>query len=486
MTAEVLPEPELEFGGSGRHVDPRFGISNYGPADIDEPDRRRPIRVGLIGPADGLPELRAWLERCRDPIPAKDESYPNLFTSFPGCDVDRGLLTTLVLSDRTSATVSKTVLRDIAKAPRTQALSLAVQAYAQEARMLAEQNRVDVLLLARPQELADTRRKKRSRSKASPSATRRVEPGTHLGFAAHPFANFHDLLKAEVLGLSIPIQIIRRSTWDEATAPPAGSGRQDEATRAWNLHVALHYKAGGVPWRLPRDSHDLTTCFVGISFYRSSDAESLETAVAQVFNERGDGVIVRGGPARVRGTDKQPHLTGDAARDLLAQALDTYRSVHKNMPARIVIHKASSYTDDEEAGFRDATSARMVDELDMTRVTLSEGLRLFRPGAAPPLRGTHVAFDSETSVLYTKGSVDFYSTYPGAYVPQPIGLRHRDPGRSPSELASEVLALTKMNWNQTRLDGLLPVTLRTANEVKKVLRFCEPGSTVAMRYAHYM
>lgn len=352
--------------------------------------------------------------------------------------------------------------------------------------MLAEQNRVDVLLLARPQELADTRRRRRNQTILASKAASRQQPEGDLGFAAQPFANFHDLLKAELLSVSTPIQIIRRSTWDEATSPPVGSGRQDEATRAWNLHVALHYKAGGVPWRLQRDSHDLTTCFIGISFYRSSDDATLETAVAQVFNERGDGVIVRGGPARIRGTDKQPHLTADAARDLLGQALDTYRSVHKTMPARIVVHKASSYTADEEGGFREAATRRSVDELDMTWVTHSEGLRLFRPGSAPPLRGTHIALDSATSVLYAKGSVDFYSTYPGTYVPQPIGLRHCDPGRSPSELASEVLALTKMNWNQTRLDGLLPVTLRTANEVKKVLRFCDAGSTVAMRYAHYM
>lgn len=486
MLAEVLPEPELEFGGGGRHVDPRFGISNYGPADLDEPDRRRPIRVGLVGPADQLPGLRAWLERCRDPIPGKDERYPNLFTGFPGCDVDRGLLTTLVLSDRTATIVSKTTLRAIAKAPRVHALSLAVEAYAQEARVLAEQNRVDVLLLARPQELADTRRRRRSGTKTPASAKPTNNLGTDFGHAAHPFANFHDLVKAELLNLPVPVQIIRRSTWDEATAPPVGSGRQDEATRAWNLHVALHYKAGGVPWRMQRDSHELTSCFIGILFYRSSNDETLETAVAQVFNERGDGVIVRGGPARVRGTDKQPHLTGEAAQDLLTQALDAYRSVHKNMPARVVIHKSSSYTPDEDSGFRLAAKSRSVDELDMTWVTLSEGMRLFRPGAAPPLRGTHVVLDSDASVLYTKGSVDFYSTYPGAYVPQPLGLRHQDPSRSPTALAAEVLALTKMNWNQTRLDGLLPVTLRSANQVKQVLRFCDPDSIVAMRYAHYM
>ena len=40
-----------------------------------------------------------------------------------------------------------------------------------------------------------------------------------------------------------------------------------------------------------RDAAALTTCFVGISFYRTLDNSRLLTSVAQVFNERGEGVI---------------------------------------------------------------------------------------------------------------------------------------------------------------------------------------------------
>jgi hypothetical protein len=40
---------------------------------------------------------------------------------------------------------------------------------------------------------------------------------------------------------------------------------QDPATRAWNFHTALYYKAGGIPWRLIRDA-DSETCFIGASF----------------------------------------------------------------------------------------------------------------------------------------------------------------------------------------------------------------------------
>ena len=62
-------------------------------ADADLP-------VGLIGPADQLGGLRAWSERCREPTAAKDERYPHLFPEFPGCDIDRGLHTTLVFTAR--------------------------------------------------------------------------------------------------------------------------------------------------------------------------------------------------------------------------------------------------------------------------------------------------------------------------------------------------------------------------------------------------
>ena len=52
MRAEVVDEPELEFGGRGRHIDPRFGITNYGPANLGSQDAPRAVRVGLVGPAD--------------------------------------------------------------------------------------------------------------------------------------------------------------------------------------------------------------------------------------------------------------------------------------------------------------------------------------------------------------------------------------------------------------------------------------------------
>ena len=486
MHAEVLDEPELEFGGGNRHIDPRFGIDTYGPADLGAAEAPRAIRAGLIGPADQLGGVRAWFERCREPIAAKDERYPHLFPGFPGCDIDRGLHTTLVFSDRNTRVISDRDLRAISGASRAQALQTAVSLYAEEISALADENRVDVLIIARPEQLIDTTRRAGSAAAEKDAAGSRAAAESGDSADLPRFANFHDLLKARVLQIRQPIQIIRRSTWDESVPPPAGRSRQDEASRAWNLHVALYYKAGGVPWRLPRNSADLTTCYVGVAFYRNSDDTTLDTSVAQVFNERGDGVIVRGGTARVSRDDRQPHLAEHDAHTLLLHALTTYHREHRTLPARLVLHKTSSFTAAEITGFQAAADERGLDTLELSWITSSEGARLFRPGAAPPLRGTLLTVSGQEIVLYTKGSVEFYSTYPGMYVPQPIGIRPANPIRSPRDTGCETLALTKMNWNQTRLDGHDPVTIRTANQVKAILRFCAPDQAIATRYANYM
>lgn len=483
MRIEILDEPELEFGGGQRHVDPRFGIATYGPADLGLDNAPTNIRLGLVGPRDQLDGLRWWIERCRQPIAAKDRKYPHLFPAFPGCDNDVGLFTTLTFTDRNCREVPDRALKRACGLPGELAVKAMVEAYMSELDAIAEDNRVDVIIVARPDTLDDIHlaaqaAKKGAESTANGSGKRRT--------AGPVIANFHDLLKARALNRGKPLQILRRSTWDESAPPPLNRSRQDEATRAWNLHVALYYKAGGVPWRLRRVSSDLPTCYVGVSFYRTAESDSLDTAVAHIFNERGDGVIVRGGTAHVSREDRQPHLLAIDANGLLLNALRVYRREHRTLPARVVIHKSSRFTADETAGFTAAADDRELHALDLIWITNSEEALIFRPGEAPPLRGTFMTLGSTEHMIYTKGSVDFYSTYPGMYVPRPLGLRPARLTISPRELGTEVLALSKVNWNQSRLDGRFPITLQTAEQVKHILRFCDPAQDIATRYAQYM
>ncbi len=114
--------------------------------------------------------------------------------------------------------------------------------------------------------------------------------------------------------------------------------------------------------------------------------------------------------------------------------------------------------------------------------------RLFRPNKYPPLRGTLWHLEDKKAVLYTKGSVPFYETYPGSYPPRSLFLDCSKAQKTVKEIARECLILSKMNWNNTRLDGLLPITLRAARQVGSILKYLaeDEADKISPSYRFYM
>ena len=421
MKAAVLAEPELEFGHGGRHIDPRFGLMAFGPADAETQANPDLITVGLIGDAAGIDGLRGWLTHCQEAIAGKETHQSNLFPSFPGFSTEGPFACQIRFDDRLERVLPPRLLARLSKMDRDTAIHEAVDLFVEQIDSLAEGGRCDVILCARPPELHD-----------EPGTEDEEEPGQgKRGSASNPRGqtDFHDLLKARAMRFRLPIQIVRPTTWDPSLARAQAHNRaqkrqvEDEASRAWNLHAALYYKAGGVPWRLRRETTDLQTCFIGVSFFRSLDQQALSTSVAQVFNERGDGVIVRGEQATISKEDRQPHLSAEDARELLAQALGRYRQEHRTTPARAVLHKSSRFNPAEAQGFQETADSESLDGLELIWIVRHDHARLFRLGTNPPLRGTMLSLDERDHVLYTRGSVPFYAAYPGMYVPQPISLR---------------------------------------------------------------
>ena len=97
-----------------------------------------------------------------------------------------------------------------------------------------------------------------------------------------------------------------------------------------------------------------------------------------------------------------------------------------------------------------------------------------------------LTLDDRTHLLYTRGSVPYYATYPGMYVPRPLKFQMAQADGSARQAAEELLALTKLNWNNTQFDGGLPITMRVAHEVGKVLKYVPEGGVVQPRYSFYM
>jgi hypothetical protein len=93
------------------------------------------------------------------------------------------------------------------------------------------------------------------------------------------------------------------------------------------------------------------------------------------------------------------------------------------------LHETSPHNEAELDGFREALDANGVDSADFLSVGRSY-TRLFRDGGYPTLRGTFLSLDRRTHALYTRGSVDFFATYPGMYVPSGSSARRSNRHRS--------------------------------------------------------
>lgn len=488
MNAILLHEPELEFG-TGKHVDIRFGLMSYGPVDFDNSPASR-IRVGVVGTAETIEGFANWLCKCRNEIPARASNHPYLFTKFPGFSLDTNLKSTVEIGNTSCRPIiERDITRLLNKSARNESILAVAKLFLEEVSYLASSKLPQVIVCAPPLSLqmfiaSDAPSPEEQQHSVTEKAAHAKMLVTEL--------DFHDWLKANALTYGVPLQVIWPSTYDESKCLPQRAHRkeksrlQDEATRAWNLHIALYYKAGGVPWRICRSATDLMTLYMGVSFYKALDNERLLTSMAQVFNERGEGVIVRGGVASRSKADRQVHMDAPTAERLMDDALAQYHREHYTLPARIVVHKSSSFNGDEIEGFSAAISNGRVHSFDLVHLSHAD-TRAFRDGSYPPLRGTFINIEDHQHLLYTRGSVEFFSVYPGMYVPHPLQFSSDHLEQTPTAVAQEILALTKMNWNHTQFDGLEPITLRAARQVGSILKYIpDPMAPYQPRYSFYM
>jgi len=487
MNAYFLPEPEMEFG-SGKHIDIKFGLMNYGPLDFQSPLAPKKINLGIIGTSETIEGVQKWIEKSRKGIPAKQSKRPNLFPRFPGFGEDMKLCADFVFDGQMQRAIPQRSFEELCRKPMTdENIKEIADLFLNEMGYLAEKNVADVFICAYPfiliEYLAQLEDETASVEPDEPEESEQIVRTITSKMI------LHDYLKAQAMRFKKPTQIIRPGTYDERKRlkrkHPSGKTRQvqDEATRAWNLYIALYYKAGGIPWRLVRNWSQFSTCYVGISFYKTTDENKLLTSTAQVFNERGEGVILRGGSGKISKDDKQIHLSSDDAKSLLRNALENYRREHQNFPARVVIHKSSIHDRNEIDGFNEALREYAIDPEQADFVSLTRSYtRLYRGNRYPPLRGTFLDVGGKMFILYTKGSVDFYTAYPGLYIPLPLGFRCDQTCDTPEFISKEILGLTKMNWNNSQFDGSEPITLRASRQVGNILKYLGPEYEPYYRY----
>lgn len=479
--SRVFDEPILEFGDGGHHCDPRHGLREFGPL---QPRSGDVIKVGVIGTEETVAGFTDFLAETARGIESESKQLINLNPDFPGlgnqnpfrCKFEVPSDATIALSHRQVSEIKKIGRHDDAVRHAVTLIS------AQLSALMESSAKPDVIVLALPVPLIE---------KLVNAKSEDIAEGSDEEESGSDTLNFRDLLKAKNLHLDVPTQIVWPDTWDDAAKIPRKVKResnrqtQAKATRAWNLLNALFYKAGKVPWRLLPDQAEYRTSFLGIGFYRDLDGQQLWTSTAQMFDERGRGLILRGARAQTETKGRHPYLTAADIGDLVTQSVAAYKAHHKHVPARLVVMKTSKFRPEEAEGIDAALERLGIELCDLLWIQESSPIALFRDGNYPVLRGTFVDLKGK-GLLYTRGSVPYYGTYPGLRVPRPLLLvPHENSDSALPRLAEEVLALTKVNWNTTQFDQKLPAPIKAARDVGRILKHIEYGVPTSPDFRKY-
>jgi hypothetical protein len=465
----VIPEPRLEFGNGGTSCDIRDGIAEHGPVDFGTPRAKTEVKLGFVGTGKTIAEFSEWMRTCSSGIKGENPLNQNLNPDFPGLANDVGFRAKFTTDP---SWVTEIAERDLNKlCEEKSAVSDLAAKFHEEIKALYElsSSTPNVVICLPPESVMKAVRPRFMRKDESDNDE---DDGR---------VDFHDYLK----GLCLQTKSVFQLIWPR-TYQTKGKEIQDPATRAWNLYGALFYKAGGSPWKLLNPPSGKRTCYIGISFSVREEGGYMHTSLTQVFNDKGEGTILRGGIAHKSEDDHEVHLPKASAEQLLASAIENYKKANNDRkPDRVVIHKSSGFDAGELDGFNAAVDAFEIGFRDFLALNSSE-IRFFRYGSYPPLRGTHLILDDHCSILYTRGSIPFYRKYPGPYVPRSLQIRYFQTDRSQTELATEILALTKLNWNKTQFDSFYPITLLGSKQIGTIFKWCPDPPKDPITYSFFM
>jgi hypothetical protein len=494
----LVPEPLLLFGDKRPCEDPKTGLAGYGPYSRTDATRRAIIRLGVVGPAEAVDRALALVERMSSPIPHHEKNDAMLHPGFPGMNDQDPFQIQFVTQSVWCKTLTPAQVARVECHPDfTARVGILVDDVSREVAALKLDPPPDVVLIAMTVNLEkqcrvgiaqyDKAQRDAGGDEGEDSvpdvvedldettAIEEEEPEKPPDASARSFRRG---LKAACMHL-LPTQLL----WHRTLAGTRGV--QDLATRAWNLSVALMYKARVIPWRLA-DVID-GSCFVGISFFHAEDEKSTSrTSVAQAFTHGGEGFVLQGDkfawkPSR---DERAPHLDYDASKALLERVLGVYKDEVQGVPQRLIIHKTSRYTVEERGGFTDALAGAGVAHYAL--VTLSRrGICCLRPGNKPALRGTIVEFGEKKGLVYTIGYVPFLRCYPGFRIPQPLEITENWGSLTFREVAADLLRLTKLNWNTAAFCCVDPITVAFSRRVGDILKIANTDNP-ARHYRQYM
>jgi len=505
IRASYIEEPDLVFGHQGEEKDPKLGLEHFGPYFSSDEKTPSPmqVRVGIVGTGKTITLAKEMIQLLKKEIKS-DEENRWLYPDYPGFRHDNEIKCEFINSERWNETITTSEVEKILDIPDSnERIAAGSDLFIDKIEKITfEDSWPQVIICALPSEIEEycgisekTRGAKRPKFTAlekeidelkRKGQTFLLDWTVNVETEGQPSKSFdfRNAFKGKTMRFGIPTQILRETTARSIIDYPDSmyKGKQGPSAFAWNFSTGLYYKAHGRPWRLAKLT--IGTCYVGVSFYRNllNLDLNLETSMAQIFTHSGEGFVLRGSDVTVDKETRETHLTKTQAHDLLADSIAKYTKKVGNPPKRVVVHKTSLFSEEENSGFDEAIGKLQKDYVSISRNT---DLRFLRTGKYPVLRGTMISLTPHQCLLYTTGFTPRIRTYPGLRVPKPLLITHYGDSEI-KVICAEILGLTKLNWNTTVFSKQLPITLEFAQSVGKILSEISSDIELKDHYRFYM
>jgi hypothetical protein len=494
---KFIAEPNLTFGYQQKAIDPRDGLMLFGPYTRES---MKYAPVGIIGTPDGIARTIKWLERIHRPVHHTDDGLARPF--FPGLEATFDL--SLDIDNIRKLEIDRQLIdKFICYSDGYQRVHNMVNLFVDKLIQYKREEESPVLVWLviipddiytycrpnsqAPKSLATTKIGLKKMSRINPLL---FEESAKLQEAYRYEKNFHHQLKAKLLEEGIITQIIKESTiayrdFLNKKGEPIRDLKKFESAIAWNITNALYYKLGGLPWKLGEIREKV--CYIGLVYKQvTTDPEETNACcAAQMFLDSGDGMVFKGnvGPWYNPET-KEYHLSKDKAYDLLNKTLISFAKKNQKPPDELFIHARTYFNDEEWSGFEEAAKGKS--KLVGIRIRDERVFKLYRDSAYPVLRGTAFIAGDKKAYLWTRGYIPRLQTVLGLETPNPLSIEVSKGNGDIETICTDVLRLTKLNYNACIYGDGLPVTLRFANFIGDVLTAGPQKDIEVLPFKHYI
>ena len=287
--------------------------------------------------------------------------------------------------------------------------------------------------------------------------------------------DLHDYIKAFSASRGISTQLIREDTLDDEL----------KCQIYWWLSLSFYVKSLRTPWILNSQEKNTAYAGIGYSISRIQDKSEIVIGCSHIYDSNGQGLKYRLSKIDNYFLDKQnnPYLSfkdafqfGVSIRELFYQSLD-------KLPERVVIHKRTRFTEDEINGIKASLNKAGIKKIDLIEINYEADARFvamsvyqnnLQVDKFPISRGTCIVTNKHTALLWTHGIVPSvrqtnYKFYLGGRsIPAPIKIIKHYGESDINTIATEILGLTKMNWNSLDLYSKLPSTIDSSNQIARI------------------